>query len=149
MSSRLKETSEELGASWWTSTATVFTPATSPVTGRSASTQALSADCVACHQEPPVHTGDFGTNCQYCHDAGGWSRARLRIHVFPLDRASEADLACQTCHTTDYTAYTCEGCHEHEAEPTRPDHVATGLSAADLSECASCHPSDLATGSGR
>jgi hypothetical protein len=26
--------------------------------------------------------------------------------------------------------------------------VATGLSAADLSECASCHPSGLLTGSG-
>ena len=114
-----------------------------------ATTQPLSAECVACHEEPPVHAGDFGTNCQYCHDASGWSGAQLRIHVFPLDHASEGDLACETCHTTNYTAYTCDGCHEHEAESTRPDHVATGLSAADLPECASCHPSGMAAGSGR
>jgi hypothetical protein len=43
-------------------------------------------DCSACHDDPAYHLGLFGTQCQDCHTAEGWSPARFgKPHTFPID----------------------------------------------------------------
>ena len=101
--------------------------------------QDLSSGCVACHAEPDLHRGQFGTDCAACHAESGWSPARLRYHTFPLDHSGTGDLACSVCHGQDYVSYSCFGCHEHEPAQTERKHREEGLQ--DIADCARCHPS--------
>lgn len=97
------------------------------------------AACAACHQEPASHAGLFGAACQACHVASGWLPARLTQHTFPLDHGEQGEIPCATCHTASYTAYTCFGCHEHEANQIRQEHNEVDLSLQPLENCAACH----------
>lgn len=101
------------------------------------SLQELSAGCVACHPEPEIHGGRFGTECAACHTTVAWAPASLRYHDFPLDHGSSGDVACQVCHPDDYLTYTCAGCHEHEPEQTERLHREEGL--LEIADCARCH----------
>jgi hypothetical protein len=101
----------------------------------------LSGACVACHEEPAIHRGGFGTNCAACHSAAGWLPARLRAHAFPLDHGvpvSEAEIPCLTCHPDGYAAYTCYGCHEHEPDAVERAHREERMT--EIEDCAHCHP---------
>jgi hypothetical protein len=98
----------------------------------------LSAGCVACHREPALHRGQFGTDCAACHTAAGWSPASLRYHTLPLDHGSPGDVACQVCHADNYVTYTCYGCHEHEQAQIERQHREEGL--VGIADCAHCHP---------
>jgi hypothetical protein len=102
------------------------------------SLQELSAGGVACHPEPEIHRGRFGTDCVACHTAVAWAPASLRYHDFPLDHGSSVDVACQVCHPDDYLNYTCAGCHEHEPVQTERQHREEGLQ--EIADCARCHP---------
>jgi hypothetical protein len=95
--------------------------------------------CVACHQEPAIHKGIFGTQCQACHTTSAWSPAQLTQHTFPLDHGGQGEVTCQTCHTQTYTTYTCYGCHAHDEKATAASHAARGIGADRLPECAACH----------
>lgn len=99
------------------------------------------SDCSACHSEPTVHQGQFGTRCQWCHLTSGWVPAELRMHGFPLDHGGQ-ELACTACHIggedQSYTEYACIECHEHDPRQLQGIHAARGLSS--LSGCAICHP---------
>jgi hypothetical protein len=68
----------------------------------------------------------------------GWRPARLRYHSFPLDHGGGGEVACQVCHPSDYLAYTCSGCHEHELVQTGRLHREEGLK--EIADCARCHP---------
>jgi hypothetical protein len=98
------------------------------------------AECAGCHAEPEMHAGVFGTDCAACHTTGAWVPAALREHTFPLDHGEQGELACATCHTEAYPAYTCYGCHEHNPEETQREHTEEGITAERLSACAECHP---------
>jgi len=101
----------------------------------------LSEACVACHEEPAIHRGGFGTNCAACHTVDGWLPARLRVHAFPLDhgkQAGEGEVSCLTCHPDGYVAYTCYGCHEHEPDAVERAHREDGMT--EIADCARCHP---------
>ena len=102
------------------------------------SLQDLSAGCVACHSEPEIHRGRFGTACDACHTAAAWVPASLRYHSFPLDHGSASEVACQVCHPDNYLTYTCAGCHEHEPAQTERLHRDQGLQ--EIADCARCHP---------
>jgi hypothetical protein len=100
-----------------------------------------SQACIACHEEPAIHRGGFGTNCAACHSTDGWLPARLRSHAFPLDhgiQAGEGEVSCLTCHPAGYAAYICYGCHEHQRDTIEGVHREEGMT--DIADCARCHP---------
>jgi hypothetical protein len=99
------------------------------------------SQCAGCHAEPEVHAGAFGLECAACHTTAAWLPAALRAHTFPLDHGEEGPLACATCHAETYMEYTCYGCHEHEPRSVAREHAEEGIQAAELTDCAACHPS--------
>ncbi len=102
-----------------------------------------SPECVACHAEPEIHAGSFGTDCQYCHQTTAWQPALLRQHNFPLDHGSDSQLACETCHNVTYAQYTCYECHEHQPGEIEAEHRKEGISPEGLVNCTKCHPTGL------
>jgi hypothetical protein len=98
----------------------------------------LPPDCVACHDEPDVHLGQFGTDCAACHTSQAWTPARLLQHAFPLDHGSPSEVDCQVCHPTNYVTYTCYDCHEHDQPEVEREHLEEGIH--DLENCVECHP---------
>jgi hypothetical protein len=101
----------------------------------------LSGGCLPCHEEPSIHRGGFGLNCAACHTVDGWQPARLRVHTFPLDHGrqiGEEETPCLTCHPEGYAAYTCYGCHEHQAEAIERTHRERSIT--EIADCARCHP---------
>lgn len=101
------------------------------------------SECSACHQEPEIHAGYFGLDCENCHTTTAWAPARMINHTFPLDHGGEGVSDCETCHVDRYTEYTCYGCHEHEPSEILEEHLEEGISAVELPDCASCHPTGL------
>ena len=98
-------------------------------------------ECVACHAEPEIHFGIFGTDCANCHTVEAWLPAQLRQHTFPLDHGEQGVLECTACHTgTSYTAYDCTTCHEHSVEEVLDEHDELNITQAELFACATCHP---------
>jgi hypothetical protein len=100
-------------------------------------------ECSGCHAEPPIHAGLFGLQCENCHSTQAWAPASLTSHSFPLDHGEQGLVACETCHTSSYVEYTCYGCHEHQQAETEREHAEEGISRAELSDCARCHPNGL------
>lgn len=101
------------------------------------------SDCVHCHAEPPIHAGYFGLKCQDCHTGQAWSPARLLLHHFPLDHGAAGQVACQTCHPSNYITYTCYSCHDHQPADVSDTHLAKGIAPDELQDCAACHPDGL------
>jgi hypothetical protein len=96
--------------------------------------------CVACHAEPDIHKGFFGLKCDYCHTSEAWRPALLREHNFPLDHGGKGEVDCKTCHIASYAAYTCYGCHDHQAAPIQLSHAKVNLpEGVTLEQCAACH----------
>ena len=87
----------------------------------------LSTACVACHGEPPVHAGMFGTNCAQCHSTSNWN-ASFSHSNFPMDGA-HANLACSQCHSSGSFGGLSADCASCHAEPS--GHYG--------SNCSSCH----------
>lgn len=97
-----------------------------------------SSECVACHAEPEMHVGLFGTDCAACHTANAWSPARFdRPHTFPLDHGEQGLLACATCHVATLSEFTCYQCHE-QAEMIGK-HSEEGIPGSRLENCVECH----------
>jgi hypothetical protein len=97
------------------------------------------AACAGCHAEPEVHAGLFGADCAACHTSAAWTPAALRAHTFPLDHGGQLN-ECAVCHTENYVAYTCYGCHEHDQREVEREHQEEGIRANELNDCAACHP---------
>jgi hypothetical protein len=97
-----------------------------------------SGECASCHEDPPVHAGQFGLKCEYCHSTLAWTPAQLSLHPFPIDHGAEEELACEDCHADIYAEYTCYGCHDHSPEPMREIHIQEGI--PEFEDCFECHP---------
>ena len=97
-------------------------------------------ECAACHAEPPIHAGVFGTQCAACHTTSAWAPAQLVQHSFPLDHGEQGEVPCATCHTETYTAYTCYNCHAHQPAEVQEEHAEEGIGTDELMRCAVCHP---------
>jgi mono/diheme cytochrome c family protein len=95
-------------------------------------------ECRACHQEPPVHAGQFGQDCARCHTLAAWTPAYLTRHIFPLDHGAPEKLACETCHAAAYTQHTCTQCHDHQPDEMVEVHEREGIT--DFADCVACHP---------
>ena len=96
------------------------------------------ADCVGCHAEPELHAGLLGTNCASCHTPDAWRPAQLTAHQFELDHGEQGQIACATCHTATFNEFSCAECHS-DAE-VADEHDELAISAVELADCASCHP---------
>lgn len=96
--------------------------------------------CVKCHEEPEIHKGFFGLECQMCHSPEAWSPALMTSHSFPLDHGEQGIVTCQTCHPESYTQYTCYTCHEHQPVEILEKHLEEGIGRDELVDCARCHP---------
>ena len=95
-------------------------------------------ECQACHEEPAVHAERFGLNCSRCHTLEAWKPALLLRHTFALDHGGEGQVACQTCHTHNYSANTCYECHDHQPADMQTLHAGEGI--FELQPCEACHP---------
>jgi hypothetical protein len=78
--------------------------------------------CSACHAEPQVHKGKFGTGCAQCHTTSTWTGATFK-HRFPINhgrRRNQGANTCATCHKDpdNMQVYTCSDCHRGR-EPRR------------------------------
>jgi len=102
--------------------------------------QGTPTECAQCHEEPQIHIGAFGTQCQSCHSTSAWAPARLTEHTFPLDHGESGLLSCDTCHVSTYIEYSCYECHEHQPTTIESEHREEGISLAELVDCAGCHP---------
>jgi hypothetical protein len=99
--------------------------------------------CFACHAEPQVHRGRFGTDCMKCHTTATWRGATItaEFHRFPINHGGGKNRGeCAACHQRPdaYRTYTCYGCHRHDPEKTAEKHLKWNI--VDLSACAKCHP---------
>jgi hypothetical protein len=104
--------------------------------------------CSDCHKEPEIHAGVFGLQCADCHTTEAWSPATLRQHTFPLNHGLKdqgVQLACDTCHGSNYIEYTCYNCHEHQVNEITKTHLEAGIADQDIPACAKCHPDGTVT----
>lgn len=96
--------------------------------------------CRDCHRAPDdrLHRQISG-NCSGCHNDTAWTPADFdHDRYFVLDR--DHDARCDICHTgSDYSRYTCYGCHEHTPENVRREHIEEGI--RDFRDCVECHKS--------
>lgn len=101
---------------------------------------ALQEQCDSCHANPgdALHAKIKG-NCAQCHSLAGWTPATFEHdEFFRFDRHHDTD--CETCHMeSDYSNYTCYGCHEHSRSKIREEHREEGI--YDYENCVECHRS--------
>jgi hypothetical protein len=96
------------------------------------------AACKDCHEDPDLHLGEFGLDCDRCHTTTTWLEARLTRHLFDLDHGGEGRVGCVVCHTGSYAQNTCYGCHDHEEQAMNEIHAKLGLQS--IQNCMECHP---------
>lgn len=133
------------------------------------------ATCTQCHEghDPAFmleHTTNFGPACLDCHDGTDRMKDFDHARFFVLD-GRHADLACGDCHADQIFAGTPTECFECHAEPEihrgvfglvcQDCHTTSawtpaslkvhdfplghGLEGGQVSECATCHPSNYIT----
>lgn len=102
--------------------------------------QPVLAACDACHRPPTdsLHRKITG-NCSQCHSPQAWKPATFdHDKQFILD--GDHDTRCETCHTnSDFSRYTCYGCHEHTPANIRAEHEEEGI--REFQNCVKCHRS--------
>lgn len=99
-------------------------------------------DCIGCHRADDTHNGSMGEDCAACHGTTRWEDATFD-HTFPLSHGSRRPSECTVCHQDaprSYERYTCYGCHEHTPARIAAEHRDEGITAAELPNCAECHP---------
>lgn len=72
----------------------------------------LSTACVACHAEPSVHAGQFGTDCAQCHSTSDWNATFNHPGGCDGNCATHRGATCADCHTINYSTATCLKCHD-------------------------------------
>lgn len=88
-------------------------------------------DCIACHAEPEMHLGMFGSDCRACHTTDSWSPATLDGRLFKhstqtgfalsrhYSNFTDQPVVCNDCHRDDLPSFTtesCVTCHAHDDE---------------------------------
>lgn len=104
----------------------------------------ISTTCIDCHEDPDLHLGVFGTDCERCHTIASWENARLTEHVFLLDHGDEGRIDCITCHEERYSEFTCYGCHDHQQQDMETFHLDLDIPLEEITACATCHPTGAA-----
>ena len=106
-------------------------------------------ECIACHEaEYDWQHGDSGypTTCLICHDRESWSDAVFDhdADYFPIEsgRHQGGWTGCPICHvnSTNFTEFSCFGCHPHDQSRMDPRHADVPGYAYDSDLCCACHP---------
>lgn len=96
--------------------------------------------CGTCHAAPKdaLHR-TLTDGCAQCHKTSAWKPATFEHDKhFVLDRDHNA--SCTTCHAgSDFSRYTCYGCHEHTPANVLRKHQKEGIQ--DFENCVECHRS--------
>jgi Cytochrome c3 len=110
--------------------------------------QNTPTDCYACHAKMDKHHGTFGTDCGACHSTTSWANATFNHTIFPINHGTNQQAStCTTCHPkSNFSTYTCYGCHFHTPARVRADHE--GQSLASLTDCIRCHAGGRTAGGG-
>ena len=94
--------------------------------------------CQTCHVAPKdsLHR-NVNDTCAKCHSNKNWKPATFdHDKLFALDR--DHDVECVTCHVkSDFSRYTCYGCHEHTPDKIRREHEEEGIRRFE--NCVECH----------
>ena len=95
--------------------------------------------CCARRFESSARHRQIKGNCAQCHGPRSWKPATFdHAKLFVLDRDHNTE--CATCHVnSDFSRYTCYGCHEHQPAGVRAEHLEEGL--RDFEDCVKCHRS--------
>ena len=97
-------------------------------------------NCANCHRSPTddFHQGNKD-NCASCHGTRAWSPSTFdHSKYFRLD--GDHNAKCATCHqASNYTTYTCYGCHEHTLGNILQEHQEEGIT--NITDCVRCHRS--------
>ncbi len=72
----------------------------------------LSTACAACHAEPAIHAGVFGTNCAQCHNSSNWNATFSHPGGCDGNCINHAGASCTDCHKVNYSTATCTKCHD-------------------------------------
>lgn len=79
----------------------------------------LAMTCISCHRSDDAHAGQQGSQCEQCHNDGGW-KASVRfdhgLTAFPLI-GRHAGVACASCHATPRfkdASTECAECHRDD-----------------------------------
>lgn len=78
-----------------------------------------SSDCYSCHQQDDEHDGEYGTQCETCHNPSGWENATFdhsRTN-FTLS-GGHTSTQCEQCHiggTFEGLSTACASCHQDPA----------------------------------
>jgi hypothetical protein len=100
----------------------------------------LSAECGACHAEPPVHVGVFGSDCADCHLAAAWTPASLAGQPFRhADKGFSLDK-----HVVDFAGQTLACLDCHQGATSDPNSLAADTGAACLDCHAAAAPNEMA-----
>jgi len=73
----------------------------------------LSPACVACHSEPAIHAGMYGTNCAQCHSTSNWNATFNHPGGCDGNCANHQQATCADCHPVNFSTYTCLKCHDN------------------------------------
>jgi len=96
--------------------------------------------CESCHKPPAdeLHRA-LTAGCAQCHTATAWRPASFD-HDKKFVLAGDHNAACATCHVnSDFSKYTCYGCHEHTPDKIRRKHQHEGIQ--NFENCVECHRS--------
>ena len=98
------------------------------------------SQCTTCHEKPAdrLHQKLTGS-CQSCHGFTAFKPAQFEHdQYFRFDRHHPE--TCDNCHqNSDYSTYTCYGCHEHSPGSIAGEHREEGI--RNFEDCANCHAS--------
>jgi hypothetical protein len=109
--------------------------------------QSAPQDCYSCHYQDDEHNGEFGTQCETCHNPSDWENA-----TFDHDRFSSSN-ACVNCHAEPQEhagqfGTDCASCHSTTAwEPASYNgpHTFPIRHGDGDGSCQTCHPNGLTT----
>jgi hypothetical protein len=117
--------------------------------------KSTSPDCYSCHKadfenttNPDHQTLNFSVTCSQCHTLNpGWKPAPYKEHdskSFPIYSGEHRGewSSCTECHpnTSDYAAYSCIICHEHNQSSMDSKHRGRSNYSYDSAACFRCHP---------
>ncbi len=104
-------------------------------------------DCYSCHQQDDEHGGEYGTQCETCHNPSDWenatfdharfasSTACVNCHAEPQEHLGQFGTDCASCHST--TAW--------EPASYNGPHTFPIRHGDGDGSCQTCHPSGLTT----
>ena len=100
-------------------------------------------DCITCHQaqyDQQHGQQGFPTTCTDCHTVNRWDEISFDHSSFFQLKGPHAK-SCANCHTTpsDFTAFTCFTCHEHDKARVDDHHKQVNGYVYDARACVSCH----------